>query len=171
MCIRSDVSKFVDKISITHKRKLEDVGIKNSLSPCDPNQVIFNLSSKPLPSRIRYLLAFGLEFSIPPLSKLKFETFMLPFEKLAAMLSKQCISTNINFSKIRKELSYIAYKYFYGFSPKKIFSPIFSKRDLDLLRKFSSDKSIIVCKPDKGRGVVILDKKKYDEDMEKILDD
>ena len=48
-----------------HGRKLHRLGIDNSLQPCDPNKVVFNLSSKTLPNRIKTLLAFGLDFKLP----------------------------------------------------------------------------------------------------------
>ena len=47
----------------------------------------------------------------------------------------------------------------------------FSRHDISLLRSYSSDKSIVVTKPDKGRGVVILDRSAYIEKMEAIITD
>ena len=33
------------------------------------------------------------------------------------------------------------------------------------------DQSIIICKPDKGRGIVIIDREEYDSKMKNILSD
>ena len=39
------------------------------------------------------------------------------------------------------------------------------------MRDLSKDKSIIICRPDKGRGVVVLDKVDYDNKMLEVIDD
>ena len=52
-----------------------------------------------------------------------------------------------------------------------MFSPIFSRSDVRLLKEFASDPTIVVTKPDKGKGVVVLDKVKYVEKVESILSD
>ena len=48
---------------------------------------------------------------------------------------------------------------------------MFSKSDVKLLKQFASDESIVVIKPDKGRGVVILDKSDYRTKVNDILSD
>ena len=53
----------------------------------------------------------------------------------------------------------------------QIFSSIFTKADVNALKLLSTDKSIIVCKPDKGRGVVIVDKDAYVSKMCNIIAD
>ena len=40
---------FTSKCKKTHQKKLHHLGIYNELSPCEPDRVIHNLSSKPLP--------------------------------------------------------------------------------------------------------------------------
>ena len=162
MCLKKDLYKFKEKINNIHKRKLQNVGINNNLNPCNPNHVIRNLSQKTIPQRIFFLLAFGLDFSLPPFGKIHFERFMLSFEKLAHSLGKISSISGVNFDRVKEDLKFIAHKCYYSFKPFKIFSPIFSVKDIKLLREFSKDKSIIVCKPDKGRGIVILDKPDYD---------
>ena len=96
---------------------------------------------------------------------------MLPFEKLALSLSKLSSISNVNFDRIKESLKFIAYKYYYGFKSNKIVSPIFSEKDIKLLKEFSKDESIIVCKPDKGRGIVILDRTEYEQKMHDLLQD
>ena len=48
-----------------HVRKLHNIGIFNTLQPCDCSKVIHNFSSVTLPPRIKHLLAFGLDFNLP----------------------------------------------------------------------------------------------------------
>ena len=55
--------------------------------------------------------------------------------------------------------------------PFSVFSPLFSKSDIKLLKYLSKDKDTIICKPDKGRGIVMLNKCDYIEKMQGILND
>jgi hypothetical protein len=48
---------------------------------------------------------------------------------------------------------------------------IFSKDEIKTLDDLKDDESIIIVKPDKGNGVVILDKNDYNSKMEDILQD
>ena len=65
----------------------------------------------------------------------------------------------------------LANKYFYNFKKHKVFSYIFTDNDVILLKTFGSNRIIVVCKPDKGRGVVIIDKAKYIEKVTEIVSD
>ena len=69
------------------------------------------------------------------------------------------------------KLRSIAYKYFYNFKGYKIFSSIFSKLDICDLKQLASNNNIIVCKPDKGRGVVLIDRVTYTNKMINIVND
>ena len=62
-------------------------------------------------------------------------------------------------------------KYYYSFKPFKVFSAVFSRQDVLELKKLASNKDVVVCKPDKGRGVVLLDKCTYIESMTKLIAD
>ena len=72
---------------------------------------------------------------------------------------------------MKRFIQNLAYRTYYNFKPYKVFSPIFSKSDIETLRNLSKDKSIIICKPDKGQGVVILNRSDYITKMNTILDD
>ena len=63
---------------------------------------------------------------------------------------------NSTFSKIKKCNSWL---------------PFFKKSDLNILKKLSSNKNLIISKPDKGKGIVILNKDDYINKMHNILDD
>ena len=62
-------------------------------------------------------------------------------------------------------------KYYYNFDPRKIFSAIIKKNDVRSLRQLAKNKDIIITKPDKGRGVVIVNKTDYINSMETIIQD
>ena len=69
-------------------------------------------------------------------------------------------------SQIRAHLSYLANSYFYNYKP----SPriLRQHRDLGNLRK---NKDIVITKPDKGNGVVILHQKLYNNVIEETISD
>ena len=132
--------------------------------------MIHNLSSKPVPQRVKTLLAFGLDFRLP-VWKLNFFHYHLAFEKLISNIASLPLRECLCFDDVKRAIVSISHRYFHNFSPSKVFSPIFSREDVSLLRRFASDKSLVITRPDKGRGVVILDRPSYVEKMETIVSD
>ena len=88
-CIRRYVStvlsRFKKETLVTHKRKLNNLGITNSLSPCDPDSVVFNYSKHHISFRIKTLLAYGLDFCLP-IYKIDFFKYFLTIESLVARI-------------------------------------------------------------------------------------
>ena len=70
-----------------------------------------------------------------------------------------------------KRIKSICFNVYYKFIYNNIFLPIFIKSDLNLGKTFETDQHIVICPPDKGRGVVILNKNDYVSKMETILSD
>ena len=158
------------KVRKTHDKKLRDLGINNNLSSLDPQKVIFNYSSRTLTDKEQSLLAFGLNFKLP-IFRLNYFKYFLAFENLYRTLVKQPQYNSESQPPLKSTIKSIACRFFYNFKPYKIFSPIFNKSDIQTLRNLSSDSSIIISKPDKGNGVVILNKQDYISKMNEILDD
>ena len=165
--LKQIIVPFELKISTTHEKKLDNLGIDAKLAPCDPNKIIHNYSSVTLPPRVKYLLAFGLDFCLP-VYNINFYNYYLSFEKLANYIKNtQCN----NKQNLISELRTMAHRYYYNFKPYKVFSSIFSRGDISCLKQFSSDKSIVVSKPDKGKGIVITNKVDYINSMLTIISD
>ena len=167
--IKIELANHSRKIVQIHDRKLKNLGINSDLSPCDPNLVVQNFSSIVVPSKVKVMLAYGLDFCLP-IRNLKYIQYFFPFEKLAASLKHKLESDPI-FPDFIKEPKNTTFKYFYNFKPYKIFSPIFNQNDMKLLKQFASEPDIVVSKPDKGRGVVIVDKINYLDSMKTIISD
>ena len=169
LCINNFVKKTCEKlhktIITTHEKKLLSLGIKRGIDPCDPEKVIFNYSNVKIPPRIKYLLAFGLDFGLPTF-KLDFAKFFLSFEKLVHSLKN--VSSSTEHSELCRRLKLVSHKYFYGFKSCKIFS-IFKKEDITNLQKFGEKEDIVIAKPDKGNGIVVVQKSHYMEGMLKII--
>ena len=131
--VTNDVSALSRKHEATHTRKLHRLGIASDIVPCNPDTVIFNLSSKDIPTRIKLLLAFGLEFKLP-VCKLNFYDYFLCFEKLIRSISTLPLPPRFKFQDVKQRIRTIAYNYYYGFLSSKVFSPVFSKSDVKLLK-------------------------------------
>ena len=168
--VRDSVSIYQKKTKEIHARKLCKIGIINKIEPCDPDKVIFNLSSKPLPPRIKTLLAFGLDFKLP-IWKLNFYRYFLHFEKLVCSIAHLPLSSRYSFEDVKRRIRTVGNKYYHGFNASKIFSAVFSRNDVKSLKDFASDNTIIVTRPDKGKGVVILDRSEYVCKLTNLLSD
>ena len=63
-------------------------------------------------------------------------------------------------------LAYLANSYFYNYRP----SPRILRQH-HVLRNLRKNKDIVITKPDKGNGVVILDRKLYDNVIQELISD
>ena len=169
--IDNSTKNLIRKIDITHEKKLNNLGISSQMHPLDPNKVIFNFSDRVLTDKERNLLTLGLNFNLP-IFRLNFFDYFLSFENLYSCLSKFEIYNPNNIPNVFKNTIHnIAHKYFYKFKPNKVFCPYFSKQEINTLRNLAKDQSITICRPDKGTGVVILNKSNYENMMQTILND
>ena len=164
--LSSSVNTYSNKVVEVHNRKLIKLGV-NKPNFKFMDQVIFNYSSVSLSKKEKFLLSLGLDFCLPT-AKPKFVTFFLSFEKLAHILSRYGI--NDNFNSFRKECSYLAHKVFTSHWGHNWF-PFLKKEDIFTLKRLGNNKNLVVTKPDKGNGVVILDKSDYNNKMCNILED
>ena len=69
-------------------------------------------------------------------------------------------------SQIKEYLSYLANSYFYNYKPSPRILPQHC-----VLRNLRKNKNIVITKPDKGNGVVILDRELYNNAIQEIISD
>ena len=93
-----------------------------------------------------------------PKSLLSFKRFIVP---LLAILNPRKTK-----SQIKAHLSYLANSYFYNYKP----SPRILRQH-HVLPNLRKNKDIVITKPDKGNGVLILDRKLYDNPIQEIIPD
>ena len=129
---------------------------------------IFNFSSRKLTAE-EEALSFGLKYSFNPL-KLNYTEFFLAFEKLFRTLKNEEIynSTVDSINHVRSTLKNLALKTYYSFKPEL---SSFHKSVMSTIKHLASDKSLIVTKPDKGSGVVLIDRNTYIQKMNDVLSD
>ena len=59
----------------------------------------------------------------------------------------------------------------YNLYKKSFFKPVLTEEEKSALKTLSKNKSIIITRPDKGNGVVLLDKEEYIHKVNVILSD
>ena len=135
----------------------------------DPDKVIFNYSSRQLTDTEKNLLARGLNFLVRP-RKLRFCDFLIPFEKLFRLIKNEDVSqtSRVVTDFIKTRMKYIALTGFKNYTPPK---SIFSDDELKVIKSLHDDETIYLIKPDKGNGVVFINRADYKARMQDILSD
>ena len=156
----------------THKKKLRKLGYKEP-DFLSPDKVIFNYSSRVLTPIEKSVLSKGLKFVLPP-KKLSLQKYLLTFEKFYYSLSQYPLfcresqyEDSDTFKTDLRHLAFSSYKEFKKNIPKNSLTD----EELAALKSLSEDKNIIISRPDKGNGVVLLDKSDYKEKMHTLLSD
>ena len=110
------------------------------------------------------LLKAGLYFSVQP-DKIRKSEIFTTVEKTHRSFINNLKSKETK-SHIKAHLSYLANSYFcnYKRSPRIL-------RQHRVLRNLRKNKDIVITKPDKGKGVVILDRKLFDNAIQEIISD
>lgn len=150
--LKNNATKTIAKVIHTQHKKLINLGI-------DPNKVIFNYSNYHLSEREKLILSLGLDFALPNY-KINENRYALAFEKLFSIFKREPIYNvnNNSLTKLKKELKTMCHKFLKEYNPNKIVSPLFSKADFSILKNLTSRKDIHITRPDKGKGVVLLNK-------------
>ena len=112
----------------------------------------------------------GLKFSIYP-NKLDYCSFLIPFEKLAIHLKNKPIDKDgVSFDFVKTRLKSIALAACYGYDSQQLPHNI-SKAEISALNKLCRNKNIVIIRPDKGNGVVILNRVDYVNKVLTLLGD
>ena len=146
----------LDKSSSTHQRKLSKLLQSRSL---DDN--IDNRSSYQLSFVEKLLLARGLDFSFPGTSKINPNSIRASFDKAAFQISwelnKQEVSDDrVNtIDRLTATLKTLSEKYC------AVRKPLLPRPFREAICNLCKRNDIVISKPDKGNGIVILDKDVY----------
>ena len=151
--MKKNVDKNISKAISTHRKKLKNL-TKNAELPFSPNETVNNLSSYKLTNDELELLKIGLGFSIKP-PRLNKTNTLASFEKIHYTMKNKLIDKN-SATHLKTEIAHLAQNYISSYRP--------SSTDLKkhrILRTLKNNHNIIILKPDKGNGVVILDRNIY----------
>ena len=65
---------------------------------------------------------------------------------------------------------YSKYKFGFFFAKSNNLNNNLNDEELAAIKSLRSNQNLIICKPDKGNGVVVLNKKEYVDKMNEILE-
>ena len=169
VCDPENTKKLRHHEKIQHKKLFRLCSDVSKSSTPDPDKVIFNYSSRTLSDTEKNLLARGLNFSLPQ-RKLRFCDFLTPFEKFFKLIKKETIATNSGYDEelIKTRIKDIALTGYKTYIPPQ---SIFSDDELKTIKSLQNDKDIYLIKPDKGNGIVIINRSDYKSRMFDILKD
>ena len=137
----------------------------------DPESVIVNKSSYELSDVEMAALSRGLKYALPP-GKLQKGEYFSRFEVLFDDLKDfQFNGSTEDKFYLKQKLGEMAYNSLYNFNMTRSNMSNMPKEEFDALLKLSKNKDIIISKPDKGSGIIILDRKDYVDKMLEILSD
>ena len=153
-----------------HMKKLHNLGY-TPFKEIAADKVLFNFSSRVLSPAEESLLSKGLKFALPP-RQLSLEKYLLTFERLYESLQKypEYLGENSQFGSFKDKLRNLAFSTFERFkkhNPK----PVLSKEEQKALKSLAKDKSLVITRPDKGNGVVLMDKQDYLNRVNNVLED
>ena len=157
-------SKKLDKNVLKRKKGIPQ------LSNLDNDSNIFNYSHRVLMEPEKRVLARGLHFCLPPKNVDKYEvksSFELLFRDLKGHGPTLTVE---NEDRLKCQLKNISYNYIYSYDFSKQ-KHILSKEEWEALKDLRKDYSSIITKPDKGNGVVILNKHDYLTKMKQLISD
>ena len=129
---------------------------------------IVNLSDYKLSSTEEFVLSHGLNFCLPPTTVKREEVFS-EFEVLIAQLQHHTHQSIERRAALTARLSDLAHAY--CGNPVDTGDFLMKKECFQAVKSLSLNNNIIITKPDKGSGVVIINKTDYVSKMESILHD
>ena len=144
--ITSHKKKSLQKSLYTQQKKLCLLTKDCNLAIFTANETITNLMQHELSQEESDLLKAGLYFSIQP-EKIQKSKIFTTFEKIHCSLLN-----NLKSGETKSHFSYLANSYRF-------------------LRNLRKNKDIVITKPDKGNGVVILDQKPYYNAIQEKISD
>lgn len=163
-----NLSKYLNNVKQIHNKKLSNLGISKFQHSDNPDKYIFNLSDYNLSFKEKNILSLGLDFCLPCFKPNSVQLY-LSFECLMNSLINLPSKDNLEYA--RKKLQDLANSTLQKIKKCNSWLPFFKKCDLDTLKKLSSNRNLIICKPDKGRGIVLMNRTDYINKMNHILED
>ena len=162
--IRSYNKKSLQKSLHTQQKKLSSLTKDCNLHIFAAKETITNLMRYELSQEKSYLLKAGLYFSIQ-LDKIWNYEIWTTFEKVHCSFLNN-LKSEENKIQIKADLSFLANSCFcnYKSSPR-------IPRQNHILWHIRKNNDIVITRPDKGNGVVILDRKLYNNAIEEIISD
>ena len=164
--LRSSANNYENTIEYRHAKKLNwlnrgDVSVAVGLD-CD--KIVVNLSTYKLSDVELQLLSRGLQFNIPP-QNIDQTDIMTTFETLFKRTSP---GIKGNLSRLKHRLKGLCYQYIFNNRDK---NSTLSREEVLAYKGLQLNRNIIISKPDKGNGIVIMDRVDYINKLYTIVND
>ena len=167
------VTRESKRQKLTHEKKEKSLRAeKKLLSSCfSGEEVIFNYSDYVLSEVEKSALSKGLQFCLPP-GKLKYGDYLANFERLFEQSDSRLLKERDlgQYNLFHSELKEIALSSFYAHN-KRARSLNLPREEYLALKKLSGNSDLVIVRPDKGSGVVVLNKTDYVRKMNSVLED
>ena len=161
--IQKNIKGKRNKIIKTHEDKLSNLS-HNKVLPFTHDEVVRNLWSYSTTEEELDMLKFGLSFAIPP-TRLNKTSIYTTFDMINRFFCNE-LSIKDNDSVLKAELSQLANWYYSNYRPLAS-----TLKKHKILKKLRKNENIVIMRPDKRNGVVIMDKSVYVEKMLELLSD
>ncbi len=161
--IQKNVKKEDAKHVANHEKKLQNL-TRNKVLPLTAEEVITNLSNYTLTDEEKSLLKNGLKFSLPP-AKLLRSDVVTAFEMMNTYLTSE-LKEGVDKNTVKVDLAYLANCYTSSYKPSHA-----SMKKHSILKKLKNNKDIVITRPDKGNGVVIMNRSDYHQQIMGIIND
>ena len=161
--IGKNVDQLVASILEVHERKLQIISL-NKVLPVTYDELVTNLSQCNMPDDEMELLKNGLDFAIEPRVTNKTDVFT-SFQKLNRLLTKEIKDEEVN-PDLKTEMSHLARNYYSTYKLSRV-----SLTKHGIMKMLPRNKDIIIVKPDKGNGLIILDRVMYNNSLSALICD
>ena len=151
--IRSNVNKTKEKTIQTHTKKMHHL-TQNTKLPFDAKDVIRNISSYKLSTAEEDTLKFGLKFGLQP-KKVSQTDVLVTFESVYSFMSSN-LKDSADSNLMKSDLTRMAQHYVSSYMPTKS-----ALKKHAILKKLKARSELVITKPDKGNGVVIMNRSDY----------
>ena len=152
---------MVKSTVLSHEKKLRNL-TQNTVLPLTSKNTVHNLTSSKLTDEEMNILRYGLKHSIEPnfMSKTDIHS---TFDFIHRTMSKDSKDQK-DTEEVKAKISYFANTYINSSKPTKK-----TLRKHKILRKLRNNNNILITKPDKENGVVIVDRIYYMSSMYEIV--
>ena len=161
--INKNVKSMVNLTMRTYEKKLKNL-TRNVVLPFTPTDTVMNLSKTKLTEEELDILKFGSNHSIEPLRINKTDV-LTTFDFIHRAMSKDLQDVK-EAGEVKAKMSYLANTYVNSYKPSKN-----ALRKHKILKKLRNNNEILITKPDKGNGVIIVDRNLYKSSLYNIAND
>ena len=161
------IHSYKKRINDRHRKKLDKLLVEKSIREGiqkNPNEIITNLSDVTLSSEEIEVLEFGLKHGIATTPS-ESEMFVVVEDMFAQISKLKSFKHQTSEERIKTALKSFTFQYL-DIDEKQTWQ---DKKRIKIIRRLHEQ--VVILKPDKGQGVVLINKKDYVKSMETLFAD